>query len=846
MVGRRLEPSLESGLNSLGEAIPGESESHTVPFVSFQNTSLRPKLRRHKTEWHGSDSSSRRGSPSRRFYHGGGSKTGNGKGSRGRDLDCGELESRGEGNYDFSDDDPNGDVDHDESRKRSRGSDRGRGRSGEGKNVEGWDMTDSYIEDASEEANQLSRAASRASGRGESRPSTRGASRGGEGLGVADWAVDDITRLDDFGGDLLDIGAEEDDGEDGKTRVGVTENAEAEVSGDKKPQMRKRSTVRRASIDYSMSQLLPHHGGRSALYRRASEVLVGALRPQDVHAEEVAAAIARAGANMKIAVAHDVFLARERAGHFYFDAFEEGHEVQPLLKPKNVARARGYEIGDTPEEERAAGISAVEEAAIVENAGGHLGMSLGNQAPSTRRASTVNNRRTSVAGGRRQSVAIRRESVASAARKASSSSARRSPETQGAAEISVSPGRRRSTVVARLRSGQGRLPLPPYESLVQMAQAEEDKGNWQGALENYTLCFGLDHDPSLDISRFESVEEAIVFASICVEKTSVYVLRQRAAIYARLGLHTQALWDLTEALKIAPQHFEAYAIRARVLLELKEYDKALMDVLMLIDFDPCPKDLQIEAFLIRAQIHRRQGEHRHCDDDLVHLTKTCPLDWRAFYRRARLYMDPAAIVAISVTPAQAEKTFIEMFSSAAKLNPHSLEIIRNLTDALLERGMEKTAILNLSDILVVDEERRHNAAQLIGSDSAPSPSGFTSPPRSPTRAAAMSTDVLSDREVAWIYTQRGRAYAADREFTKAFDDLLRSLRIWTRHAPTLFYRGAIFYLYAQHRAGKTTAKTFGMFRRGSTFATLSFDVNIAIASTDHLQAALRDLSLGER
>ena len=69
-----------------------------------------------------------------------------------------------------------------------------------------------------------------------------------------------------------------------------------------------------------MSQLLPHHGGRSALYRRASDVLVGALRPQDVHANEVVAAIARAGAMMKIAVEHDVFLARERAGHFYFDA----------------------------------------------------------------------------------------------------------------------------------------------------------------------------------------------------------------------------------------------------------------------------------------------------------------------------------------------------------------------------------------------------------------------------------------------------------------------------------------------------------------------------------------------
>ena len=66
-------------------------------------------------------------------------------------------------------------------------------------------------------------------------------------------------------------------------------------------------------------------------------------------------------------------------------------------------------------------------------------------------------------------------------------------------------------------------------------------------------------------------------------------------------------------------------MRARVLLDLDEYDKALMDVLMLIDFAPCPKELEVEAFLIRAQIHWKQGEHGHCDEDLVHLTKTCPL-----------------------------------------------------------------------------------------------------------------------------------------------------------------------------------------------------------------------------
>ena len=230
--------------------------------------------------------------------------------------------------------------------------------------------------------------------------------------------------------------------------------------------------------------------------------------------------------------------------------FEEGQEVLPLLKPKNVARARGYEIGDTPEEERAAGIAALGEGGIAEDGavgdgnggsggGGGGGGGLPSRGSLGRKASVVNSRRASIAAARRQSISVRRESAVATTRKTSLAARRRSTETQvrpsrpaiaivisstttqanvqkkGAAEINVSPGRRRSTVVARLRSGQGRLPLPPYEALLQMAQAEEDKGNWQGALENYTLCFGLDHDPSLDISRFESVEEAIVFASVC-------------------------------------------------------------------------------------------------------------------------------------------------------------------------------------------------------------------------------------------------------------------------------------------------------------------------------------------
>ena len=93
-----------------------------------------------------------------------------------------------------------------------------------------------------------------------------------------------------------------------------------------------------------------------------------------------------------------------------------------------------------------------------------------------------------------------------------------------------------------------------------------------------------------------------------------------------------AIKELTETIKLNPNDYDAYNMRAIAYSELKRMDKAIEDFTKCIEIKPIP-----EAYYNRGAAYFAKGDYKSANEDFTQCLKLSPDNIKALYKRALCY-----------------------------------------------------------------------------------------------------------------------------------------------------------------------------------------------------------------
>ncbi|CAK4092849.1 unnamed protein product [Aphanomyces euteiches] len=142
------------------------------------------------------------------------------------------------------------------------------------------------------------------------------------------------------------------------------------------------------------------------------------------------------------------------------------------------------------------------------------------------------------------------------------------------------------------------------------------------------------YDEAIFAEKNRNWRRATMLASACIsmEKEWLEPLLLRARLCRRIGLWTQALKDLTAALKICPDSHHLLLQRAHVHTQMQDFHAAIVDLSHVLNQQPNSSD----AILLRSKVFAKQGYTSMALKDLTAIIKHDPKYWRAYYERAYL------------------------------------------------------------------------------------------------------------------------------------------------------------------------------------------------------------------
>ncbi|CAK4163762.1 unnamed protein product [Aphanomyces euteiches] len=313
------------------------------------------------------------------------------------------------------------------------------------------------------------------------------------------------------------------------------------------------------------------------------------------------------------------------------------------------------------------------------------------------------------------------------------------------------------------------------------------------------------YDEAIFAEKNRNWRRATMLASACIsmEKEWLEPLLLRARLCRRIGLWTQALKDLTAALKICPDSHHLLLQRAHVHTQMQDFHAAIVDLSHVLNQQPNSSD----AILLRSKVFAKQGYTSMALKDLTAIIKHDPKYWRAYYERA--YLRHKLIEGMGdETKEKTEENSVENLPTLILLAIDDyfdsirtgcylkdiLETIGDLTIRLVEWTQDAKHCLEVissftSIIALMDE----NEAKLKDQR------------KLQPEANESYFEAEEDKNaklLACSLTQRGRLHILIGQHARASSDLDRAVIMDYHYAPAHFYRGAVASITAHDEASR--------------------------------------------
>ncbi|KAF0685295.1 Aste57867_22783 [Aphanomyces stellatus] len=346
-----------------------------------------------------------------------------------------------------------------------------------------------------------------------------------------------------------------------------------------------------------------------------------------------------------------------------------------------------------------------------------------------------------------------------------------------------------------------------------VARRQQDRESAKMFLTGVDALLTLDeiYDEAVLAEKNRNWRRATMLASACIsiEKDWTEPLLLRARLCRRLGLWTQALKDLTAALKLNPNNQRLLLQRAHVHTQMQDFHSAIVDLSHVLNQQPN----SAEALLLRSKVYAKQNHVSMALKDLSAIIKTDPRNWRAYYERA--YMRHKLIEGVgddSATTPKDKHTTTED-TSLGNIPTLIVHAIEDYFNAIRTGCALNDVIETIGDLAIRLVEWTHDAKhclQII--------SGFTAliglmedaeAKLKDQRRLAGDLEAFHDPEedriarvLAYLLTQRGRLQILIGQSAKASADLDRAVVMDYHYAPAHFYRGAVASMTASDEASR--------------------------------------------
>ncbi|MAX81496.1 MAG: hypothetical protein CL843_15150 [Crocinitomicaceae bacterium] len=296
------------------------------------------------------------------------------------------------------------------------------------------------------------------------------------------------------------------------------------------------------------------------------------------------------------------------------------------------------------------------------------------------------------------------------------------------------------------------------------------------------------------------------------QKNNLYLYAWRARTYNQLKEFEKAILDLSKAIEIDPNNALAYHNRGNVYYHLKEFEKAIQDYNKAIEIDPN----DASAYYNRGVSYSDLKEFEKAIQDYSKAMEINPNDASVYYNRGNAYYHLNEF----------EKA-IQDYSKAMEIDPNDVRAYHNRGNVYsLLKEFEK-AIQDLNKAMEIDpnDARAYNNRGVVHSDL----KEFEKAIQDYNKAIEINPND------APAYNNRGNAHSDLKEFEKAIQDYSKAMEIDPDQFNFLDYH--INLLKEKLEDQKEIEKTHNLNNDGSDTNSLLSKIETIISSIKKLSAS---------
>lgn len=192
-----------------------------------------------------------------------------------------------------------------------------------------------------------------------------------------------------------------------------------------------------------------------------------------------------------------------------------------------------------------------------------------------------------------------------------------------------------------------------------------DAHKYDEAIEVFNVILAKDpeyylayYNQALAFEKLHNFSEALKRYELAIHYNSQHCashLYKGLLLYYALNRNTEALQDVSNAIKIKPDLYIAYVLKANILSELGDHKNALKTLDELISINPKYSD----AYLEKGEIFNKITLHKEAIENFDLAIKYNPDDWRNYFNKA---------MALSIL--DLKHSALEAYNMSIKFNPN--------------------------------------------------------------------------------------------------------------------------------------------------------------------------------